>query len=98
MSFFEFSERINELSKIALKKAEDGDGFIMRVYNVSETEQTATITFDQDKFGEIYASNMNEQIFEFLGRDEINIGIYGKEIKTLYVKQIDDRDLWTYFL
>lgn len=66
----------------AFKKAEDNDGFIVRLYNSS----VAGLTTDVSIKGDIYASDMNEQIKEKLGTDEISINICGKQIITLYIK------------
>lgn len=66
----------------AFKKAENNDGFIVRLFNTSNLGLNTKVNIK----GEIYASNMNEQVLERIGSNEVVVNMRGKQILTLYIK------------
>lgn len=72
----------------ALKKSEDVDGYILRIYNVSDSEQTATIELDSSMFAKAFETNLAENEFEpiDLENDTISLSISAKKIKTLLLR------------
>jgi len=72
-----------------LKKAENGDGFAMRIYNVSDKEQTAQIRYNTEIFEGICETNLAENEFETLKAENgsILLAIPSKKIKTLYLNK-----------
>jgi hypothetical protein len=69
----------------ALKKAIDGEGFILRLVNMSGSEQTASIGFA----GSIAAGSMNEDMGAALKADEqdgmVKVTMRAKEIATFHL-------------
>ena len=76
-----------------LKRAENGDGIVMRVYNVSDIEQTAEIQFIPDVFSEICETNLAENRFQTLKteEDKLSLCVPTKKIKTILLKSKTDR-------
>ncbi len=66
----------------AIKKAENGDGMVIRLYNPSEKEQTANIVLDE-KYKEIYRCRMDEKI---IAKSSANICVGTKKIFSLLIK------------
>ncbi len=62
----------------AVKRAEDGNGIIVRFYNASEQEQTVTVTAD----GKIYKCKMTEETEKEIS-DVVTVG--AKKIETLRI-------------
>lgn len=75
----------NYISFSALKKAEDGDGIVLRLYSVSEHEESIKINLDSNVFKEIYESNLAEQKIENINGNTI-LTIAPKKIKTYLLK------------
>lgn len=63
----------------ALKKAEDGQGLILRLLNYSEGEQTAVITADAHG----YRTTMSEEGRTALGEGRLELILRAKELVTL---------------
>ena len=76
-----------------LKRSENGDGIVMRVYNVSDSEQTAEIRFIPDMFSEICETNLAENKLEILKtqEDKVSLCVPAKKIKTILLKYKRDR-------
>lgn len=72
----------------ALKKAENNDGIILRIYNVSNTERIAKLIVNSYKFSEIYETNLGESEFKKINIDEGEKSIFipAKKIKTIFFK------------
>ncbi len=66
----------------AFKRSENGEGYIVRLFNSSVSDLEVRL----NTFGEIFTSNMNEEVFEPLGHGEILLNMRGKEIATLFIK------------
>ena len=72
----------NNAQVTAFKQCENGKGQILRIYYYGETEENLQITAK----GNIYKSNMAEQINELLGNNFATIKIAPKKILTLYIE------------
>lgn len=71
------------------KKAFYADGFILRFYNITTTNQTSQIKLNTNLFEKVYLSNMNEEIKEeikFSSNGEFSLNFGPKKIITLYLK------------
>lgn len=67
----------------AFKLAEDGGGLIVRLFNSSASGLETTVKIN----GDIYECNLNEEISQKLGVNEITINMGGKQLVTLYIKK-----------
>ena len=71
----------------ALKKAYDGDGFILRLVNMSDSPRTASIGFA----GSIAAGSMNEDLGTAIQADDkdgiVRVMMRAKEIATFHLKK-----------
>ncbi|MDD4494669.1 MAG: glycoside hydrolase family 38 C-terminal domain-containing protein, partial [Eubacteriales bacterium] len=65
----------------ALKKAEGGDGIILRMVNLDEKAQNLTIKVN----GVIYQTSMNEKNRDYLCENELNCSLPSKKISTLFI-------------
>lgn len=66
----------------ALKKAENGDGFILRVVNMKAEDNEVILNIK----GNVYKTNMSEDKKELLGADSVSYRLKGKEIATFMLK------------
>ena len=65
----------------ALKKAEGGNGIILRMVNLDEKAQNLTIKVN----GAIYQTSMNEKNRDYLCENELNCSLPSKKISTLFI-------------
>lgn len=73
----------------ALKKAEDGEGLILRIYNVSDSEQTVTVIFNSSMFAKVFETNLaeNKPISVDVEGGRYSLSIPAKKIRTFLFKK-----------
>ncbi|MFF2875060.1 mannosylglycerate hydrolase [Gottfriedia sp. NPDC057991] len=84
---FEFSffrERSSSVILSTLKKAEKGDGFVLRFYNASENEEYAFWQF-YDEIDQVYNVNLNEKVKEevFVNDQQVGINVRTNQVKSI---------------
>lgn len=72
-----------------LKKAENSDDAVLRIYNVSESEQTAIIKLDENVFSDAALTNLAETVEESVSvvNGAITLRVAPKKIITLMLKK-----------
>lgn len=66
----------------AFKKAEDGDGFILRLFNASNNDEIVTLNIN----GYLYLTNLAEDSEQKLGKNQTMLTFRQKEIKTIRIR------------
>ena len=75
------------LRHAALKRAEDGEGLVLRLYNIDDKERTASMTF-APAIKTVLASELDERIGEVLSMDNgtVTVNVPAKKIVTYRLK------------
>ncbi|WP_041606152.1 alpha-mannosidase [Halothermothrix orenii] len=75
----------NALQVTAIKRSEDGEGLILRLFNTGDKEVSGTLTTSLD-CSKAYYANLNEEVEEKISIDrsnELSINVKPREIKTI---------------
>ena len=75
------------LRHAALKRAEDGEGLVLRLYNIDDKARTASMTF-APAIKTVLASELDERIGEVLTMDNgtVTVNVPAKKIVTYRLK------------
>ncbi|MEH7399368.1 mannosylglycerate hydrolase [Gottfriedia acidiceleris] len=84
LEFSFFRERSSSVILSTLKKAERGDGFVLRFYNASENEEYAFWQF-YDEIDQVYNVNLNEKVKEevFVNDQQVGINVRTNQVKSI---------------
>lgn len=71
----------NAIEVTAIKRAEEGNGFVVRLFNQTSVKQTCNFKMN----GKIHLSKMSEKVGKYLGDDQVTLSLKPKQILTVMV-------------